>query len=598
MKTTTLLRRFLPAVAACAMGLSAAPASFAQFDPASGQWGKDDPADLRFMTWNVQDGICRTADKVEGLNNWCALARIVAAMKPDVLILQETADNSGNGTGSGVDSVANLTTTIGLFLRGGNDPFKPGTPAVTSWVQKYAPGYDLPYVFASVIDDGFNRNVICSKYPFADLNGDTKSQQSDTPFIIADLYSPGGSGGIRGFMFAEIDLPDGTYAGNLVVGNAHLKSGGTQDDKDDRLLAAKNVAYYLDHMWNGGGTATPDPRAKILDSPAATSILGAETPWVIGGDWNEDEQTNGRVGPAEWLTDAENMGGTDGTDRDRTDSAYDDARDPFNNSRATQSGSKLDYVAFQDSIATVRNIFIFNSATVSPSTLLPAELNGFPFGGGLASGNASDHRPIVADLVLPGATVIPPDVISIAPASGVLRGGTVVDVTGTDFDPAATVAFGGVPATVVSRTGDTVIRVQTPPGAGENSVVGVTVSQPTGSDTLSNAFTYTMNPIELVWSGDPTIGGSVTFTVYGPANRKVGFVLGNPGAYEKAGLVFCAAPPFTVKRLPNVLNTGPLGAATVTWVPAGAPMVTRNAQAAIKNGTVYIQTNCVSVMTQ
>jgi hypothetical protein len=522
----------------------------------------------------------------------------VASLRPDVLILQETGDNSGNGTGSGVDSVAELQTTIGLFFRGGNDPFKPGTPAVTAWVQKYAPGYDLPYVFVSTAHDNFNRNVICSRYPFADLNGDTRSQLSDTPFIIADLYAPGGSGGIRGFQFAEIDLPDGTYAGDLAVGNAHLKAGGSSGDLADRLIAAKNVAYYLDYMWNGGGTATPDPRAKILDNPVATSILASETPFVIGGDWNEDEQSNGRVGPAEWLTDAENMGGSDGTDRDRTDAVYDDARDPFNSSRNTRSSSKLDYVAFQDSIAVLRNSFIFNSATVSPSTLLPPELSGFPFGGGLVSGNASDHRPVIADLVLPGATVIPPDVVAVSPASGPLRGGTEVDVTGTNFDPEATVAFGGVPATVISRTGDTAIRVAAPPGAAENSVVSVTVSQPSGSDVLPSAFTYTMNPIELVWSGDPSIGGEVTFTVYGPANKKVGFALGAPGTTERVGLVFCMQAPFALKRLPNVLNTGPLGAATVTWVPAGAPMVTRNAQAAIKNGAVYIQTNCVSVTTQ
>ena len=590
--------RMTSIVCLAAAALSLAPPSLAQFDPANGQWGKDDPADLRFMTWNVQDGICRTADKVEGLNSWCALARIVAAMKPDVLVLQEMGDNSGNGTGSGVDSVANLETTIGLFLHGGNDPFKPGNPAVTAWVQKYDPAYDLPYVFVSTIDDGFNRNVILSKNPFVDLNGDGKSRQSDTPFVISDLYAPGGSGGIRGFMFAEIDLPPSTYSGNLVVGNAHLKSGGTQQDKDDRLLAAKNVAYYLDYMWNGGGTAGPDPRVKILDSPAATSILAADTPWVIAGDWNEDEQTNGRVGPAEWLTDAEIMGGTDGTDRDRTDSAYDDARDPFNNSRATQSSSKLDYVGFQDSIATIRNVFVFNSATVSPSTLLPVELNGFLFGGGLASGNASDHRPVIADFVLPGATVIPPDLVSISPTSGPLRGGTLVDLTGTNFDPAATVTFGGVAASVISRTADTGIRVEAPPGATENSLVAVAVSQPSGSDSLPSAYRYTMNPIELVWTGNPAIGGSVTFTVYGPANRNVGFILGTPGAFEKAGFVFCAAPPFTIKRLPATLNTGPLGAATVTWVPAGAPMVTRNAQAAIKNGSTFIQTNCVSVTTQ
>src|SRR5262249_54005824 len=100
----------------------------AQWAPPSGQWGKIDPADLRVMTWNVRDGICSTNAKVEGSNNWCALARIVAAMKPDILLLQECGDNSGNGSGTSIDSVADLITTVGYFLHGGNDSFHGGTP--------------------------------------------------------------------------------------------------------------------------------------------------------------------------------------------------------------------------------------------------------------------------------------------------------------------------------------------------------------------------------------------------------------------------------------------------------------------------------------
>src|SRR5262245_2872324 len=104
--------------------------SLAQWNPPTAQWGKLDPADLRVMTWNVQDALCSSNAKVEGNNNWCACARVVAAMKPDVLFLSETADNNGNGTGSNVDSVAALTTTIDDFLHGGTDSFH-GNSAVT-----------------------------------------------------------------------------------------------------------------------------------------------------------------------------------------------------------------------------------------------------------------------------------------------------------------------------------------------------------------------------------------------------------------------------------------------------------------------------------
>lgn len=78
--------------------LLCAPAGMvqAQWSPSTGQWGKTDARDVRVMAWNVQDGICSTNPKVEGANSWCCLARVVAAMKPDVLILEETADNSAH----------------------------------------------------------------------------------------------------------------------------------------------------------------------------------------------------------------------------------------------------------------------------------------------------------------------------------------------------------------------------------------------------------------------------------------------------------------------------------------------------------------------
>jgi len=385
----------------------AAPAA-GQWDPPNGQWGKSDPADLRVMTWNIEDGVCSTADKSEGFNSWTALARIVAAMRPDVLLMQEAGDNSGNGTGSGGDSVADLTVAVDLFLHGGIDPFRPGNPQVTSWVQKYAVGYDLPFVFVSSVTDNFNRNVLLSRYPFADLNGDTRSQLSDIPLLLPDLYAPGGNGGIRGFQFAEIDLPDAVYDGDLVLGGAHLKAGSSSSDLAERLRASQNVAYVIDYWFNGAGTGIPDPRNRIQESPPATSILDESTPVVIGGDWNEDEQTNGRRGPADWLTQAQFAGSTDGTDRDRTDATFDSAVHFFTGSRATfGSSTKLDYLAWQDSIAVLRRAFVFNTSG-TPTGALPPELNGFPFPSG-ASTTASDHRPVIADLILPPAPDLPGD---------------------------------------------------------------------------------------------------------------------------------------------------------------------------------------------
>ena len=376
----------------------------AQWSPATGQWGKTLADDVRVMSYNVQDCLCSTNTKQAGANNWTALARIVAAMRPDVLVLQECADNSGNGTGTTMDTVANMTTVINLFLHGGTDTFTAGSPAVTAYVQLYAPTFDLPYIFVSTVHDNYNRNIILSRWPFADLNGDTQSQLSNIPNVTAHLYAGGGNGGIRGFMFAEINLPS-TYAGDLIVGNAHLKAGGTAADHTQRVNAARNVAYYIDHLLNGAGTGTPDPFAKIADAPAAAFLPNPNTAVVLGGDWNEDEVTNGTVGPAAWLTEAltpDGAGGTDGTDRNRTDMALDGAQDFFTASTATGFSAKYDYIAFQDSVAARRRGFVFNTASLGGASI-PAALIGYPGTISSMTTTASDHRPVIVDFILPRA---------------------------------------------------------------------------------------------------------------------------------------------------------------------------------------------------
>ncbi|MBL8763845.1 MAG: endonuclease/exonuclease/phosphatase family protein [Phycisphaerae bacterium] len=388
--------RFACSVAAC---FGSASVASAQWDPTHAQWGKTRPSDLRVMTWNVQDGVCTSNPKASTDADWDGLVRSVAAFKPDVLFMQETGDNSGNGTGSGLDSVADLATVISMFFNGGTDSFR-GNAAITSWVKKYAASFDMPYVFVSANNDGFNRNVILSRYPFADLNGDNKATNGDIFSVSPDLYAPGGGGGIRGFATTEINLPDSIYAGNLLAATCHLKSGGDSQSMADRITASQNITYFLDYFFNGANAGTPDPRNRIGDSPAATSILGPTTPMIWGGDFNEDELNNGRKGPAEWMTIAPSSAAQDGTDRDRSDSTYDSSVEFFSGSRNTQGSSKLDYICWQDSIATLRRSWVFNSALV-PLADQPPEFAGYIFGIVTLSTNASDHRLVVADFRLP-----------------------------------------------------------------------------------------------------------------------------------------------------------------------------------------------------
>jgi endonuclease/exonuclease/phosphatase family metal-dependent hydrolase len=400
---------------ACLVLLSLAGAASAQWDPQNGLWGKSEASDVRVMTWNILDAIrTENPNKADVISNWNACVRIVAGLQPDILILQETGDNGCSGC---VDSVAELETLCTLFFEGGTDPFLGGP--VTSYVQLFAPGYNLPFKFVSLVSDGFNRNIVLSRFPYADLNGDGAATESNF-LVVQDAYTSTGNV-IRGYQFAEIDLPDGVYAGDLVVGNGHLKAGGASGDLSQRLEEGKRIAYLIDYMFNGAGTGVPDPNGLVV-FPNPTTILPADTPVIWGGDWNEDEQTNGRKGPAEWMTRAEFTGGTDGTDRNRGDSVFDSATDVFSGARGTRGGSKLDYLAWQDSIVEgVTRQFVFESSSVSSINQLPAPVRTFPYPAPqVTSSFASDHRPVVVDFRLPLATGGPCSAADVAEPFGIL----------------------------------------------------------------------------------------------------------------------------------------------------------------------------------
>ncbi|MEL6497588.1 MAG: GC-type dockerin domain-anchored protein [Planctomycetota bacterium] len=406
--------------AALLITVSSLPAG-AQWDPQNAQWGKTEATDIRVMTWNVRDSLCRTENKSDPNGNWAALARIVAALEPDVLILQEAGDNSGNGTGGGVDSVNNLTTVMDLFFDGGSDPFNGGS--VGEFVQLYRPGYSLDHVFVSNSTDGFNRNVIVSRWPFTDLNGNGTPAISDFTVQSSATGAPGGSGGIRGFQFAEINLPNEQYVGDLVIGNAHMKAGGSSNDRAQRLAAAQNTWYYTRYLYNGNGTATPDPENTIPEFPSSTAVLDDSTPIILGGDLNEDESNNGRRGPADWLANGVTVGGgADGNNPDGTDARFDNATEFFSGVRSTLGSSKLDYLVWQDQIATARREFVFRSQNV-PVPSLPPELVGIGFppnnSGNFASLLASDHFPVIVDFIVPlGQATLPGDFGLLAPADG------------------------------------------------------------------------------------------------------------------------------------------------------------------------------------
>jgi hypothetical protein len=111
----------------------------------------------------------------------------------------------------------------------------------------------------------------------------------------------------------------------------------------------------------------------------------------------------------------------------------------------------------------------------------------------------------------------PPTISSALPNSGPVVGGTVVTITGTDFQSGATVTFGQSPATAVVFNSATQLQATTPAHA--PGTVNVIVRNPdTQSATVSGGFTYQPVPaptiISLLPTSGPEVGGTLV-TIWG-----------------------------------------------------------------------------------
>ncbi len=110
------------------------------------------------------------------------------------------------------------------------------------------------------------------------------------------------------------------------------------------------------------------------------------------------------------------------------------------------------------------------------------------------------------------AAVPAPTITGINPVSGPAAGGTSVVITGTNFNGASSVTFGGTPATGLTIT-STSITCTTPSHTA--GAVDVSVTTPGGTATATNGFTFGAAPTisQVAPNFGPTVGGtSVTVT--------------------------------------------------------------------------------------
>lgn len=106
--------------------------------------------------------------------------------------------------------------------------------------------------------------------------------------------------------------------------------------------------------------------------------------------------------------------------------------------------------------------------------------------------------------------VAAPTVTSVSPARGPVGGGTVITLTGTDFQPGASVRLGGVPAFAVTVTSATTATAVTNSSA--SGAVDVVLTNPdTQAGTLTAGFTYDAAPTLTAVSplSGATAGGTV-----------------------------------------------------------------------------------------
>jgi hypothetical protein len=150
----------------------------------------------------------------------------------------------------------------------------------------------------------------------------------------------------------------------------------------------------------------------------------------------------------------------------------------------------------------------------------------------------------------------PPVITSISPNTGPIAGGTNVTVTGRDLgDMSATVAFGAIPATLVSNNGTTLV-VTSPNAIGSlpNQDIRVTTPKGTSAIVAADVFYYFW-PMQFQFSSN----GGATFPQVTPINM-VG-----PGVFSFGGSLTIGA---NTQTLNFTFNTA-TGAIDVLWTGLG-----------------------------
>ncbi|MBJ7387853.1 MAG: IPT/TIG domain-containing protein, partial [Sphingomonadaceae bacterium] len=186
-----------------------------------------------------------------------------------------------------------------------------------------------------------------------------------------------------------------------------------------------------------------------------------------------------------------------------------------------------------------------------------------------------------------------PVVTSITPSGGPRTGGTIVTITGTNFDDVTSVRFGDNTGTNFVRSGSTQITVQAPSGSGATSV---DLIFPFSSTRVNNGFNYGDPP--TISSISPNFGlpaGGDSVIIVGSNLNGVTAVRfgGTPASSFTASFSqITAVAPAGAEGSVDVVVTSPVGSATSAngFTYAGEPTISQVSPNAGQSGTSVVIT--------
>ena len=154
-----------------------------------------------------------------------------------------------------------------------------------------------------------------------------------------------------------------------------------------------------------------------------------------------------------------------------------------------------------------------------------------------------------------------PFIASVAPSQGTIVGGTPITISGAYFTGATSVTIGGAPATNMIVVSSTTITAVTPAHAAGS--VSITITTPSRTTTLKNAFSYASSSILSVFPNIGLVGGGALITISG--SYLSGATSVTIGGAPATNLIVVSPTTITA-----VTPTGTLGPAdVVVTTPAG-----------------------------